>query len=412
MPKTTTALLFVMLFVLVDVGAVHSQFAQCSVSSAQDISADIYNSMAFSSIGIAISFAFVGIAFMVGEIFAIEGFKNWYKQDLWETTKSIILVVAIFSLLAISSALALALAGVQAPASGGSSVSSTISSNLNALYAADLINYICIQKAEVNDAFAGVLGLHLGIAALSSLTISAYIPIPIPYVGSFDIGFFSVSPFSSHMIAASKGSSSFTDVIADDIVVPTMIIFQVLGNYFYIIMYAGLLVFIPIGVFLRAIPFLRGLGGTMIAGGITLSLIFPTLLMVFNLPVTNFLAPLTVSSYLAAPTSCPSVGSGNPTYVILNGLVCALYTGFFDIIGAAGSWISGSQGFFAGLGTFFASSPSIYPAMNFITNYALMALIQFILLIFDVIIAAAIGDSIAKMLGGTLSLGIGKLKLI
>jgi len=411
MPKTTTALLFVMLFVLVDVGAVHSQPVQCSVSSAQDISTDLYNSMALSSIGIAISFAFVGIAFMVGEIFAIEGFKNWYKQDLWETTKSVILVVAIFSLLAISSALALALAGVQAPAPGDSSVSGIISSNLNALYAADLSNYICTQKDAVNEAFAGILGLHLGIAALSSLTISAYIPIPIPYVGSFDIGFFSVSPFNSHMITGS-GSSSFTGAIANIIIIPTMIIFQVLGNYFYIIMYAGLLVFIPIGVFLRAIPFLRGLGGTMLAWGITLSLIFPTLLMVFNLPVTNFLAPLTVPSYLAAPTSCPSVGSGNLTYDILNGLVCALYTGFYAIINNAVSWIAGSQGFLAGLGTFFASSPSIYPAMNFITNYALMALIQFILLIFDVIIAAAIGDSIAKMLGGTLSLRVGKLKLI
>jgi len=412
MPKTTTLLLFVTLFVLVDVGTAH---AQCSsLSSAQDISNDIYSAMALSSIGLAISFAFVGIAFMVGEIFAIEGFRNWYKQDLWETTKSVILVVAIFSLLAISSALALALAGVPAPASSGSSVSSTISSNLNALYAADLAKYICNQESIISDAFAGILGLHIGITALSSMSISAYIPIPIPFVGSFDIGFYRVKPFNSHMITGS-GSGSFTDVIADEIVVPTMIIFQVLENYFYIIMYTGLLVFIPIGVFLRAIPFLRGLGGMMLAEGITLSLVFPMLLLTFNLPVSDFLAPLTVPSslYNAGQASCSSsvLGSGNPTYEILGGMVC---TGMTAILNTAVSWISGTQGFLAGLGTFFSSSPSIYPAMNFITNFAMVALIQFILLIFDVIIAFAIGDSIAKMLGAPegLKLGVGKLKLV
>jgi len=413
MPKTTTILLFAILFVMVDIGTVHSQSMQCVLANSSDPATCIYDSLALSSIGLALSFAFVGIAFMVGEVFAIPGFKNWYKSEIWELIKSVILVVMIFSLLVVTSGIALALAGLPASSGSSSSATSAMASNFQELYTAAKGTYVDPQAQQATSAFAGILGFQIGLELMKSIQVSFYIPIPIPFVGAFDTGFDNINLFNTNLLAS--GGSSFTAIIADVIIVPTMIIFMVLSNYFMEIMYAGLLVFIPIGIFLRAIPFLRGIGGTMLAGGITLSLIFPTLLIAFNLPITNFLAPLTGMGSNISQPPCPSTSVSSSVTGILNDMICnALWTTIMPVITSiTNAWSTAGafgSGIFAGMSTMV--NFSIYPALNFVTNYTLSSLLQFILFIFDVIISFAMGNSIARMLGGQLKLGIGKLKIV
>ncbi|MEM3227859.1 MAG: hypothetical protein QXK65_02850, partial [Candidatus Micrarchaeaceae archaeon] len=50
----------------------------------------------------------------------------------------------------------------------------------------------------------------------------------------------------------------------------------------------------------------------------------------------------------------------------------------------------------------------VYPALNLITYTMINVLVQFILLIFDLVIAIVVVDQIAKMLGGRLPTGLGK----
>jgi hypothetical protein len=54
---------------------------------------------------------------------------------------------------------------------------------------------------------------------------------------------------------------------------------------------------------------------------------------------------------------------------------------------------------------------SIYSAINFIDSEAYGVLLQFILFIFDIVITIVIAGALAQMLGGKLSLGVGKFKI-
>ena len=58
------------------------------------------------------------------------------------------------------------------------------------------------------------------------------------------------------------------------------------------------------------------------------------------------------------------------------------------------------------------SLTSIYPAFNGIQYYSFVLTLQFVLLLLDVVIVVTIAQNIAKILGGSIRLGIGgRLKL-
>lgn len=163
-----------------------------------------------------------------------------------------------------------------------------------------------------------------------------------------------------------------------------------------VLMQVGLLIFFPIGILLRAIPFVRGIGGTLIAIGIALSLIYPTVLVAFNAPVSSAIGSFVPSS--GCTINLPVIG----TFIcsLANALTSALPLGFLGSQGTTGLW--------DGIG----SLTSIYPAFNGIQYYSFVLTLQFVLLLLDVVIVVTIAQNIAKILGGSIRLGIGgRLKL-
>ncbi|MEM3851338.1 MAG: hypothetical protein QXD17_02930, partial [Candidatus Micrarchaeaceae archaeon] len=140
----------------------------------------------------------------------------------------------------------------------------------------------------------------------------------------------------------------------------------------------------------------RGVGGTLIAIGIGLSVIFPSLLLFVNEPVSNMVRynfP-TVSS-ISGSTVSSNVG----------GIFAAMLKIIDNFLSQAGSSLSG-------LGAGFASFGTIYPALNGIIYYTFFSLLQFVLFVLDLIIIYPLIDSIAKQLGGTIRFSLsGKLKL-
>jgi hypothetical protein len=69
------------------------------------------------------------------------------------------------------------------------------------------------------------------------------------------------------------------------------------------------------------------------------------------------------------------------------------------------------QGFWTGvLGPFglYGNGSGIFPALNFVIDHSLNQIVQFILFVLDIIIGYAIVGGIAQILGGRLTLGIGK----
>ncbi|MCL5093340.1 MAG: hypothetical protein M1128_02650 [Candidatus Marsarchaeota archaeon] len=371
------------------------------------IGACIMSALPIALIGILLSMMLIAVSYMLGEVFNISNLKGWYKGELWEVAKSVAIIVIIFAVLVIMSGIAATLYGLPYSTSlTGNQVSASgiVLNNLVGVYTATMNDYIVPQYSVVNGALNGMIGLSLAVGALKSFTYSLYFPIPIPFAGSLDFGS-TGSIYKSSVIeslAAAPNLSFVVDIISL-IIIPIEILFSLLSAYFIDIAAIGLSVFLPIGIVLRAIPFLRGIGGTMIGIGIMISLIFPSLLLLFNIPVSSLMVGPT-------PTAQPAYSCSSSNYVyclIMNFISTTTNT----ILGAIKNMGYSLTGAYYGLATFFSSPPSIFPALNYITGEVEQVILQFILLILDIIITITIGNSIAKMLGGKVRLGIGKFKV-
>ena len=383
----------------------------------------IESAIPLAVIGLLVSFAMVAVAFMFGNVFNLPSLKNWYKGELWETTKSIIIVALIFGVLIILGALALGLTGSSIPVSyipgSQSGITGAVGENLNALYSSVLTSYVDPGMQLANESYYSLEGLATGIGDLKKSSINEWIPIPIPFVGSLQFGL-SSTLLSSSVIesdTAAPGFSFIKDIITI-VLIPVYIVFSVLSVDLYSIVIAGLTLFIPIGIVFRAFPFLRGLGGSFIAIGIAIALVFPALLVMFNLPIQNFILPLIFSpNYPYAPAqSCSyltfnffediACGPASLAFTISSSYLIAVQTSNPAYISAF------SNGQNDALDTLFnKAGGSVYPAINFIDSETYGVLLQFILFIFDIVITIVIAGALAQMLGGKLSLGVGKFKI-
>ena len=384
----------------------------------------IESAMPFAIIGLLVSFAMVAVAFMFGNVFNLPSLKNWYKGELWETTKTIILIALIFAVLIILGALALGLTGSSIPVfyiqGSQSGITSAIGENLNALYASVLANYVNPDMLMVNESYYGLEGLATGIGDLKKTTINEWIPIPIPFVGSIQFGSSNAALLASSVIesdTALPGFSFIKDIISI-VLIPVYIVFSVLSVDLYSIVIAGLTLFIPIGIVFRAFPFLRGLGGSFIAIGIAIALVFPALLIMFNLPIQNFILPLIFSQ---SASYAPGQTCSYLTFNFFEDIACGPASLAFSVSSGVLIGVQTSNQNYAGvfnngqdsaLATLFNSNGgSIYPSINFINFYTYGVLLQLILFIFDIVITIVIAGALAQMLGGKLSLGVGKFKI-
>lgn len=375
----------------------------------QDATSCILYAIPVAVIGILLSMLLISVSYMLGEVFQVSGFKNWYKGEFWEVAKSIMVIAAIFSALLLMSTIAYALTGgTQTSASSQGGVAGQnlqTSSDLSGLYSAAQ-NYITTQLNNAVYSFGALFGLADGLGLLNSFSVSAWIPIPIPFIGAFQLGS-SENLFQSSFIESntqSPGTSMLKDMLTL-IVMPMLIVFQLLNNMFLGIMLLGLTVFIPIGIVLRAIPFLRGLGGTMLAMGISISLIFPALLVGLNIPVSNYLQAPELQPW---SMSC-NLGGGalsSAASAFLGFLICTPVNEISSMVTGVGTYSFGW-----GLYTLLNGTPNIYAAMNVISAYTFPTILQLILFIIDLIITFALGDAIARMLGGSMKLSIGKFKI-
>ncbi len=381
----------------------------------RDATSCIIGSIPIAMMGILLSLLLISVSYMLGEIFQVSGFKGWYRGEMWEVTKSILLIISIFAVLLLMSSIAYSLTGASAsPQSqflgSAGSASTQTSSNLGGLYAS-VLGYINSELSSADLAYGYMFGLSEGVGMLKSYTYSVWVPfIPIPFVGAFQSGV-NVSIFTSSYIESNHANpnASFIKDVLLIIVIPVMVLFQVLSNMFVELALLGLTLFIPFGVVLRAVPFLRGIGGTMLAIGISISLIFPAVMVGLNMPLTSYLSTSAPSQPF--PSGC--YGSGSGIIGSLAGIV--LCTPLLDtsllveqnILTEPGV----ADGFAAGLDTFLNGAPSVYSALN-VSSYAVFPMVvQLILLVMDIVITFAIGDAIARMLGGTLKMSLGKFKI-
>lgn len=367
--------------------------------------------VSMAAIGILMSLMMVALSYMIGEVAGINKLKNWYKGELWETIKSLLIIGSILSVLIILSGISLTLAG-------GTSSSTSLSTNLQGLWNTAYNKYITNPNSNSNlcnsqvtglqiseCSMDAVLGLSMGVGALSSLR------------GGLNL---SLQAFWINVISGSSGNLYNTQILLNPslggnpsllgdivtiIVVPMEILFVFLSKFFYSIVAIGIAVFLPMGIFLRSMPFLRGLGGTFIAMGIGLAIVFPALLVMMNLPVTNYVGTMLYSS--------PPAQTSHSYPTLLNFIENTMNSLLNDITTALNNALNTpllvfTNGMLIG---FVTGISNIYSILNYATYYTLMDILQFILLVIDIILTFVISNNIALLMGGRIKLGIGKFKL-
>ncbi len=399
-----------------------------------NLGACINNVIPYVIIALLISFAMVALAYLFGEVLGIQSLKGWYKGELWEAIKSLIIAASIFSVIIIFGQLATALPNCNCSASAPGSVTS-----FDFMYQA-AYGYLAGSNpatpnpsggslvpgaiALVNESYNNLLGLSTGAELLKSFKVNSYFTIPFPPVpvpgvpvfGSLDVGA-DYQPFWSYGVL-DTGLATPTSMLKETtgfLVVPMLIAVGTQLYLFIVLVQIGMGILLPLGLIFRATPFLRNIGGTLIALAITAIIVYPALLAFLDTPINLFFSPLYLNAYhdanAAYPATCGDfswcVASPFPAYesyppLVFSGLQANPYPGENDQL----AW---QYGFDAAQAAFFDSNLS--PALSSMFDFAVPVVIQFILLVLDLIIGIVIAMNVARVLGGNIRLGIGKLKL-
>ncbi len=404
----------------------------------------IASSFPYMAIGVMLSFMVIALVYMIGNVMNFKSMQDWYRAELWEAIKTLLMIAVIISSLVIMSAVADALVGATytQPLQG---TPGALTTNLASLYNADNV-YLGQLLNESYESYAAILGLNTGVGILNSFSLALWFPIPLFTITLPPVVFGSVQFGSTENIYQSNflggignnpPSWSITQSITTLVVVPMLIAFQFQASYFYFLVSLGLGILIPLGIIFRAFPLIRPIGGTLIATGIGLALIYPAILLIINMPVSNYI--YTFSQAQTVNNNCP----------FSSGLICKMWGATIALIAQPGlfSLTSGAiagpevgvttyagaelvklplivalgsaaannanvvgaltDGYAIGIATPL-SSGGVYPSLNLILDNTIGMIVQLILLGIDIMAALIITGAITQMLGGKIRLGFGK----
>lgn len=391
------------------------------------------NAISASLIALIISFDVVGIGYVISKLVPSSKVRGWLGKEYWEVAKSAILVGLIFSLLTFMSSIGVILTG-GSPGTYMTNVQGLVSSSES---------YLCTVNSQTNLAITHIVPLFIGIGFFKGISID-YPGFPIPpvplkgwlaFIPAFRAGIqfslFANILYGVEYVFLTFNLSLFLDTILF-LFFPVKVFYAAQVLILPYLVSIGLVALIPTGLILRAFPFTRGIGGTLIAFGIGVAIIWPSLLILFNAPISNdfcnalspnFCTPIGPSwtadsqaipfnNFVTAAQICNNIFSGTAA---ATSTPSSSYpgSGLFSVFctPVADYWVSigGNE-----LGTSFQTLNSLYPSLNVILNNSFYLILQiFVLSVFDILIAYTLTDNIAKMLGGTIKLSLGnKLKLV
>lgn len=345
------------------------------------------NAIGLAFLALILSFFVVAIAYIVGGIVPGTGIRNWIQVEWLEIAKTALLIGGIYAVLAFMGGVAASISYAQSPPA------QTYSGPGLFYLVVGACNYLTTfgfggPSSYLNQAFSYILGLANWLGFFKSITFGLFLPIPLIVV-TFNIGA-TAQIYNNRMLESFTPGQQYVSILSDSvkfIASPVALLFSVQSAMLPALFGLGIAVFIPIGLFFRAFPFMRGIGGTLVAIGIGLSLIYPSLLLLFNYPVSIMLQGV---AYQPTQFNCP--------FGIFCGIINAI------VGGGAGLQAAGDA---------FNSFTTIFPALNGLLHYTVFLNFQLILFIADFIIGFPIANEIARLLGGSIRLSLGrKIKLI
>ena len=361
-------------------------------------------------LALTVSFDVVAIAYALSRLFPNTGIKNWLQTEYWEIAKTAIIIVVIFAAITFIANLSYLLVPsvVQSPI--------TLSNNVADItpLIAGAEGYLCGVNTQLVNTWEEFGILSAGTGFWSTLQVGFYIPIPAlgPYIAFYDgITFL---PFANWLLQTGNYFIAPYGSIINDLINFVLFPFSsiTLGLITTLpsLAYVGLTFFIPLGLLFRAFPFIRGIGGTIIAIGLALCLVMPSVFILFNYEVTSVL-----SSTLPIVQPAPSFVNLNlrscNAFGILPGIIGTVAcTGINLLLSSINSVAGFTQSIWYALPVF--QTNAIYTYMDRIMRYGIYIIIQVLLFALDLMIMYPLVDGIAKSMGGTIRLSIGgKLRL-
>jgi len=363
-----------------------------SCSSLPSITLALSTSPLFSVLALAfmLSFLVIAIGVIINKVVPGTKLGEWLKNEYWEMAKSAILIAGAISILVFAGNISLLLIGQQATSSytvsGLNQILNTLSSSSS--------QALCSIYSDINEFGSSEdyfpespLGVATGISTWKTVNVGYWLPIPIPPVGAFTFGS-TFQLYNNPMLESVSATpiGQFESIVNDII---NFLYFPVssLIAFMYILMplivYIGIMIFLPLGIIFRAFPFLRPIGGTLFAFGVGLSIVFPLLIILLNGPLTAILYNMLSYS--------PTAGGG-----VLSEILNALVNALLATISPEYNFISAGP-----------LTISIYPALNIYAPYFMFLFAEFLFLLIDLMIWYPLVDSIAKSLGGTIRLELG-----
>ncbi|MGC8479246.1 MAG: hypothetical protein ACP5M9_01070 [Candidatus Micrarchaeia archaeon] len=366
-----------------------------------------------SAFALLASLFFISIVYIINKIFPYERLNSFINSEYKEIVKTFLIIIIIYAALSFASGLAVSLTG--------QSVSNGFSTNLgNLLYNAEI--YLCNTNNILTNGAENLISVALADGLFKGLVINwgglplPPVPLPppagdlLPVVKSgVQFNLLTNNIFQTDFVSGTQFVTSVMNDILNNVYFPAVTLITVQITVLPLFEIIGLWILIPLGLILRALPFVREIGGTLLAFGIGIALVWPSMLVLFNVPVSNFFYGYFSTNNLTPTTSCSSLG--------LISVVCNAINSFGYYVPEAALSSVAYGSFTNQINSFsiaFSTLSSIYPGLNYILQNSLYLIIQvFILLIFDLVIAFTITDNIAHILGGSIRLSVtNKLKLI
>lgn len=401
------------------------------------------------TLALTLSFATIAVAYALSRLFPHLGIRNWLQGEYWEVTKTVILFAVIFAIITLISNVTYAFL-VPVPGSPAPTPVSVgdITPLLNGAE-----TYLCNVNYQLTNTFAWIGLLGSGTGFWSNMKLGVYDFLPIPPAISL-IGGSVFLPFNNWALQAGNPQiAPYGSIIGDSVnllLFPFAVIASISIDILPSMAFVGLVFFIPLGLLFRAFPFIRGIGGTLVAIGFGMAVVFPAVLIIFNGVFMNYIGqaiainppPVPDITYQAfSSTSSTLTGAGSLANENTIGSACpfnidggafglaglafcdtALFPmdpfGFFDpaIIftssdeGNPNNPAANPAGYLNGANVF--SDVAVYQYMDIILSIGTYIVVQLVLTTADLLIIYTITDSIARSLGGTVRFQLGgKLRI-
>ncbi len=354
--------------------------SQLSLGQVAPLAFQTYSEIPLWFVGVAlialtVSLDVIAIGYIIAKVIPSTGISGWINNEVWEVGKTALIIVGIYAILVLVGQIAVAVGGptIGASGCGNSDPFSTLSQCA--------VQYLTQVQSTLNAQDVNVVDLAGATGALKSLKIDYNLdlpPVPVPlipivFTTGWTLNFYTNVMLESNAVGVAQYESVLNDLI-NIVLTPFSLINVAQITLLPDLTMLGLGVLIPIGVVMRAFPFIRGIGGTLIAIGIGVSIVYPAVLVIVNQSMIN---ALSVNGYGGATNGC-------------NANFLCIVISFLNTVSPFG--IPAAL-------TAFACTEALYPCLNYINiaNFSLMT--YFVLFVVDIIIVYPVMDYTAKLLG-------------